>query len=66
MDNVVATHQPTGHAHQIPVAHSAVLENTKASTTRRIRSVKVATIKFFISPAPLKIPSATSFAETTK
>ena len=65
-DRMVAIVQPIGHAHQIPVATSNVLEKQNANTTRRIRSVKVAIIKYFISPAPLKIPSATSFAETTK
>ena len=66
MDSAAATHHPIGHAHQIPVAPSAVLEKQKASNTRRIKSVKVAIINFFIIPAPLKIPSATNFAETTK
>ena len=63
---MVETHHPTGHAHQIPVAPSDVLEKQNANTTRTIKSVKVAIIKYFINPAPLKIPSATSFAETTK
>ncbi len=63
---MVATHHPIGHAHQIPVAPSAVFEKTNAKTTRRMRSVKVATMNLLIIPAPRRIPSATSFAETTK
>ena len=65
MESTVAMHQPMGHAHQIPVAPRAVLENTKAITTRRIKSVKVAIMNCFIMPAPRRIPSATNFAETT-
>lgn len=38
----MATDQPMGQAHQIPVEPKAVPDRTKASTTRRIRSVKVA------------------------
>jgi len=40
----VAADQPMGHAHQMPAEPRAVLESTTASTTRRIRSVKVAAI----------------------
>ena len=42
MEMTVATDQPMGQAHQMPVEPKAVPDRTKASTTRRIRSVKVA------------------------
>ena len=58
--------QPTGHAHQIPVAPSAVRERTIARTTLRIRSVKVEAMNLPIRLAPRRIPSATSLADTTK
>ena len=61
----IATVQPMGHAHQIPM-EPKTLASPMASATRRIRSVKVAIMKFFIRPAPRRMPSATSFAETTK
>ena len=38
-------------------------ENTNARTTLNTKSVKVATIKSFIVPVPLKIPSQTSFRQ---
>ena len=66
MEMTVATVQPMGHAHQMPVEASAVPDRTKASTTRRIRSVKVAAMNWRIFPVPRRIPSATSLAETTK
>ena len=55
-----------GQAHQIPVAPRAVCEKTYAKVTRKIKSVNVAIMKYFIIPAPLSIPSATSLADTTK
>ena len=57
--------QPIGHAHQMPMAPNRS-EKKKASTTRRIRSVKVAAINAFMAPAPRSTPSVTSFADTTK
>ena len=66
MDKSVPASHPIGHEHQMPVAPRAVLEKQKARSTRNIRSVKVAVMKFFIMPAPRKIPSATNLAETIK
>ncbi len=65
MDITVAMLQPTGHAIQIPV-EPKLPEKTMASTTRKIRSVKVAAMKRPISPIPRRIPSAASLADTTK
>lgn len=65
-DSAVAIVQPMGHASQIPVVPSAVFDNTAASATRRVKSLKVVTINFFIMPAPRKTPSATSFAATIR
>ena len=63
----------TSAATTYPVPSRAVVEkklssadSTTASTTRRIRSVNVETMNFPITPAPRRMPSATSFAETTK
>ena len=66
IDAIAAIVQPIGHAHHMPVEPSTVFERRKANPTRSIRSVKVAIINCFINPDPLKIPSATSFAEITK
>ena len=66
MERIDETVHPIGHAHHIPTDPSDVSERKNAIPTRRIKSVKVATINSFISPAPLRIPSATSFVETTK
>ena len=66
MEKIIAMVQPIGHAHQMPVAPRAVPDNTKARTTRKIKSVNVAIINCFIIPAQRRIPSATSFTETTK
>lgn len=65
MESAVDTDQPTGQAHQIPM-DPITLENAMASTTRNARSTEVAAINFFMSPAPLSTPSATSLAEITK
>ena len=65
-ESTVATDQPMGQAHQIPVAPSTVRESTEASTTRKRRSVKVAIMKRSMEPMPRRMPSATSLAETTK
>ena len=46
-----ATTQPTGQANQMPVSPK-LQAKTSASTTRKSRSVKVATIKGPIAPAP--------------
>ena len=54
--------QPTGHAHQMPVAPMAA-ERTKASATRSVRSVKVETMNCFIIDEPRSTPSATSLME---
>ena len=62
----VAIVQAIGQAHQMPTDFRAVAEKPNASTTRRIRSVKVAVINWFILPLPLRIPSATSLVDTTK
>ena len=51
-----------GYAHYVP---RAVRERISASTTRSTRSTKVATMNFFIRPAPRRIPSAISFMEMT-
>ena len=45
---------------------SAVALRRMAMDTRRIRSLKVAIINRTISPQPRRIPSATSFIDTTK
>lgn len=66
MDKSVPASHPIGHAHQIPAAPRAVLEKQNARRTRKIRSVKVAAMKFFIMPAPRNMPSATNLAETIK
>ena len=66
MDSTAAVHQPTGQAHQMPVAPIAVLASVIARITRRIRSAKVAIINLFIMPAPRRMPSATSLAEMMK
>ena len=66
MDSTAAVHQPTGQAHQMPVEPSAVPYSSKSSTTSRIRSAKVATMNWFIIPAPRSTPSDTSLAEMTK
>ena len=55
-----------GQEIQMPVVPSAVRERTSASATRRTRSVKVATMNFFIRPAPRSTPSETSLADTMK
>ena len=55
-----------GQESQIPVLPSGVRERRTESKTRRKRSVKVAPINLPIILAPRRIPSATSFAETTK
>ena len=60
------TNHPIGHEHHIPVAPRTVLENIKDRKTLKIKSVNVAIIKYFILPAPLRIPSATSLADTAK
>ena len=57
--------QPMGQAHQIPVEPREP-ERRIASTTRRIRSVNVEIIKYFIMAEPRRIPSVTSLADTTK
>ena len=57
----------TGYAHiAFSVAPSAVFDSATASATRRMRSVNVEIINFPITPPPRRMPSATSFAETTK
>lgn len=66
MDKNAAIVQPIGHAHQMPVDCKGVSDNRNANTTRSIKSTKVAIINCFIRLAPRKIPSATSFADTTK
>ena len=62
----VATVHPIGQAHQIPVLKRAVFDKTIARTTLNIRSVNVAIMNCLIRPAPRRIPSATSLADTTK
>ena len=62
---VVAIDHPIGHAHHIPVEPNC-FERIIAITTLNMRSVNVVIINLLMSPAPLKIPSATSFADTTK
>ena len=66
MDKTVAIHQPTGHAHQIPIEEFVQAENRNARTTRSIRSVNVAAINWRIALIPRRTPSAASFAEITK
>ena len=58
--------QPIGQESQMPVVASAVCDSVSASTTRRTRSVNVATMKRPIMPAPRSTPSATSFAAMRK
>ena len=62
----VAIVQPIGQASHIPVAEPITLDSTIASTTLSIRSVNVDVMNLPIMPVPLSIPSATSFADTTK
>ena len=52
MDSTIETAQPMGHEIQMPVVPSAVRESSSASATRSTRSVNVATMNCFISPAP--------------
>ena len=66
MDSTMAIVQPMGHDSQMPVVPSAVRESVSASTTRSTRSVNVATMNCFISPAPRRMPSDTSLADTMK
>ena len=66
MESAAAIVQPMGQEIQMPVVPSAVRDKISASATRRTRSVNVATMNFFISPAPRSTPSETSFADTTK
>lgn len=47
----IATLQPIGHAHQIPM-EPKTLASPMASATRRTRSVKVEIMKLRIRPAP--------------
>ena len=61
----MATVQPMGQALQIPTVPKGP-ERRKAKATRRTRSVKVAAINCFISPAPRRMPSDTNLAEMTK
>ena len=58
--------QPMGHAHHIPTDACVQAERTKANNTRRIRSVKVATINWRMALTPLRMPSATNLADTVK
>lgn len=62
----MAVVQPMGQAHHIPAADWVSPESKKARSTRSIRSVKVAAINCPIAPAPLRMPSATNFADTAK
>lgn len=66
MESTVAIVQPMGHAHHMPMAEFTRDESTKAKTTRRIRSVKVAVIKERMAPSPRRMPSAINLAEITK
>lgn len=66
IDRAVAINHPIGHAHHIPVAPRLVFASKIASTTRRMRSVKVAIMNGFIAPEPRSTPSAANFAATTK
>ena len=59
-------HQPMGQDSQMPVLPRAVALRTMAMPTRRIRSEKVATMKRPIRPQPRRMPSVTSFRDTTK
>lgn len=52
MDSTIETAQPMGHEIQMPVVPSAVRESSSTSATRSTRSVNVATMNCFISPAP--------------
>ena len=58
--------QPTGQEHQMPMEEPVHRERAKERTTRRIRSVKVAVINLSMALIPLRMPSATSLADTTK
>ena len=66
MDRTIAIVQPMGQEIQMPVVPSAVRESSSASATRSTRSVNVAIMNFFIRPAPRRIPSETSLADTMK
>ena len=58
-ERVVDIDHPIGHAHHIPVEPNC-FERIIARTTLNMRSVNVVIINLLMSPAPLKIPSATS------
>ena len=58
--------QPIGQAAHMPRAESVQSERKQASTTRRIRSVKVAVINCLMALMPRKMPSATNLEDTTK
>ncbi len=62
----MATVQPMGHAHQMPMGEPVQPERRKARATRRIRSVKVAAINCPMALTPRRMPSAASLADTTK
>ena len=62
----MAAVQLMGQASQIPVAPRPVRDRTRASVTRRIRSVKVAAMNRPMLPVPRSTPSAVSLADTTK
>ena len=66
MEIPVPTVQPIGQAHQILNALCVRLERKNAKTTRSIKSVKVAVMNWRMALIPRRIPSATSFEDTTK
>ena len=66
MERHIAIDQLMGQAHQIPVADPIHPDSTKDRITRRPRSKKVAAMNWPMAPTPRRMPSATSFADTTK
>ena len=66
MESTVAIHHPMDHEHQMPVAEAVRSERTKAKTTRRIRSVKVAVMNWRMALTPRRMPSAINLADTMK
>ena len=61
-DITMETLQPTGQDSQIP-REPILFARTIARTTLRMRSVNVPAINCFISPTPLRIPSATNLTD---
>lgn len=66
MESTVAVVQPMGHANHMPSAEFVQPDKRKARVTRKIRSVKVATMNCRIALAPRRMPSATNLVDIAK